>query len=162
MVESRVSARPVQSYRDLIVWQKALDLAEEVYSSTRHFPKEEIYGLTSQVRRAAVSIVSNIAEGHSRQTRGEFIQFLGIARGSLAELYTQVILAGRLKMLPTDAQQKLEIQLAEVGRLLNALRKSLNVLAMGLNPSPSGETFRFFVLLEHGDGEVPNEFAYSL
>ncbi len=125
MVDSRVSARPVQSYRDLVVWQKALDLAESIYVATRSFPKEEVYGLTSQMRRSAISVASNIAEGHARQSRGEYMQFLGIARGSLAELYTQLVLAGRLQMLPTDAQQKLEIQLAEVGRLLNALRKSL-------------------------------------
>src|SRR5207245_1271791 len=113
-----VSTRPVQSYRDLIVWQKALDMAEAIYVATRSFPKEEIYGLTSQMRRAAVSVASNIAEGHARQSRGEYMQFLGIARGSLAELNTQVMLACRLQMLPTDAQQKLELQLAEVGRLL--------------------------------------------
>ena len=78
----------IKSYEDLIVWQKALDLAEEIYRATRQFPKDELYGLTSQMRRAAVSIASNIAEGHERNSRGEFLQFIGHARGSLAELET--------------------------------------------------------------------------
>jgi four helix bundle protein len=116
---------PVRSYRDLIVWQKALDLAEKVYEATRGFPKEEIYGITSQMRRAAVSIASNIAEGHARHTRREFFQFLGIARGSLSELQTQVILAARLRMLNGDDEQAVNERTAEVGRLLNALRKSI-------------------------------------
>ncbi len=116
---------PVRSYRDLIVWQKALDLAEKVYEATRKFPKEEIYGITSQMRRAAVSIASNIAEGHARHTRREFFQFLGIARGSLSELQTQVILAARLRMLDDEQESELNDRIAEVGRMLNALRKSI-------------------------------------
>ena len=115
----------VRSYRDLVVWQKSIALAEQVYASTRTFPKEEIYGLTSQMRRASVSIASNIAEGHARQTRGEYVQFLGMARGSLAELQTQVILAARLKMLSVEIQRDLDEKLNEAGRLLNALRNSL-------------------------------------
>src|SRR6478752_8675219 len=98
----------VRSFQDLIAWQRSLDLAEHVYQATRAFPKEEIYGLTSQMRRAAVSIASNIAEGHARQTRGEYIQFLGIARGSLAELETQTILAARLDMLSNETLRDLE------------------------------------------------------
>src|SRR5580704_883837 len=96
---SSARSSTVRSYRDLIVWQKSLELAEAVYTATKSFPKEEIYGLTSQMRRAAVSVASNIAEGHSRQTRGEFLQFLGMSRGSLAELQTQAILAARLDLL---------------------------------------------------------------
>ena len=83
----------VRSYRDLVVWQRAISLAEDVYIATRTFPKEEVYGLTSQMRRAAVSIASNIAESQARPGRGELLQFLGYARGSLAELGTQVTLA---------------------------------------------------------------------
>lgn len=118
-------ATHVQSFRDLRVWQRAMDLAEMVYDATRGFPKEETYGLTSQMRRCAVSIASNIAEGHARQTRGEYIQFLGNARGSLAELYTQSTLAHRLRLLTDESKAELDGQLNEVGRLLNALRTSL-------------------------------------
>ena len=81
------------SYRDLIVWQEAKTLAVEVYRCSEAFPKHEIYGLTSQIRRSAVSIVSNIAEGQGRLTKGEFIQFLGHSRGSLLELLTQLEIA---------------------------------------------------------------------
>ncbi len=115
----------VLSYRDLVVWQKALDLAEAVYVATQSFPRQEVYGLTSQMRRAAVSVASNIAEGHARQTRGEYIQPVGMARGSLAELQTQTILAARLQILSVEIEHNLNAQLAVVGRLLNALRKSL-------------------------------------
>jgi four helix bundle protein len=80
---------PVQSYRDLISWQKAMDLAEAIYRETRTFPKQELYGITSQLRRAAISIPSNIAEGQGRRSTGEFRQFLGHALGSLLEVETQ-------------------------------------------------------------------------
>ena len=86
-------------YKDLIVWQKAIDLATWIYSLTSRFPKEELYGIVSQMRRAAVSIPSNIAEGQSRQHKSEFIQFLSIAKGSLSELETQLIISGRLKYI---------------------------------------------------------------
>ena len=86
-----------QSYKDLIVWQKAIELATWIYGLTGGFPKEEIYGITSQMRRAAVSVPSNIAEGQSRQHKNEFIQFLSIAKGSLSELETQLIISGKLK-----------------------------------------------------------------
>ncbi len=87
---------PVRSYRDLTVWQRSMTLAELVYAATSQFPKSELYGLVSQMRRAAISIPSNIAEGHSRISTGGYVQFLGIARGSLAELETQIELAKRL------------------------------------------------------------------
>jgi four helix bundle protein len=92
-----MAMRSVRSFRDLIVWQRAMELALAVYELTREFPKEEIYGLTSQLRRAAVSIASNIAEGHGRNTAGEFRQFLGVARGSNFEVQTQLVLSRRLK-----------------------------------------------------------------
>jgi four helix bundle protein len=85
------------SYRDLIAWQRAMDLVEAIYKATRRFPKDELYGLTSQLRRAAVSVPSNIAEGQGRLTSGEFKQFLGHARGSLLETEAQILLAGRLQ-----------------------------------------------------------------
>jgi four helix bundle protein len=89
----------VKSFKDLIVWQRSIDLTMEIYRLTRGFPREEMFGLTSQLRRAAISIASNIAEGQSRGTTGEFIQFLGIARGSNAEIDTQLIIASELPQI---------------------------------------------------------------
>ena len=87
----------VQSYQDLIAWQKAMVMVTEVYELTKVFPTDERFGLTSQIRRAAVSVPSNIAEGQARNSTGEFVQFLGIARGSLAEVATQLLIARNLK-----------------------------------------------------------------
>lgn len=114
-----------KSFRELTVWQKSVDLAEKIYQETRRFPKEEIYGLVSQMRRAVISIPSNIAEGQSRNSIGEFRQFLGVSRGSLAERETQIEFAGRLKYL---TPQQLEILLQdcmEIGKMLNGLMRSL-------------------------------------
>lgn len=86
----------VQSFRDLIVWQKSVALAVSIYRMTALFPKEEMYGLSSQLRRAAVSVASNISEGQGRSTTGEFRQFLGMARGSNCEVQTQLVIAGEL------------------------------------------------------------------
>jgi|ERR1039457_2221998 four helix bundle protein len=115
---------PVQSYRQLIAWQKAMDFVAAVYKATRLFPKEEMYGLTSQLRRAAVSIPSNIAEGQGRQTTGEFRQFLGHARGSLLETETQILLCQRLDYLDNKTTEMLLGQAAELGRVLNGLMRS--------------------------------------
>ncbi len=98
---------PVQSYRELIAWQKAMDFVADVYRATRSFPKEELYGMTSQLRRAAVSIPSNIAEGQGRQTTGEFRQFLGHAGGSLLETETQILLSERLHYLDQESAGEL-------------------------------------------------------
>lgn len=115
----------VRNYADLIAWQKAMDLVEAVYILTYAFPKEELYGLTSQIRRAVVSIPSNIAEGQGRWTTGEFVHFLGIANGSLREVETQLHVAVRLKYLPS-VNTELAFGLAsEVGRLIYGLRNSL-------------------------------------
>ena len=113
------------SYRDLIVWQEAKTLAVEVYRCSEAFPKHEIYGLTSQIRRSAVSIVSNIAEGQGRLTKGEFIQFLGHSRGSLLELLTQLEIAVDLKYLTTDNFKLLEARASSTLRLLNGLMNSI-------------------------------------
>ncbi len=115
-----------QSYRDLIVWQKAVELVTEIYRVTRQFPKDEIYGLSSQIRRAAVSVPCNIAEGQGRLTRGEFHQFLGYARGSLLEMETQVVIAGNLGYLQEDQANRLLELSAEVGRILNGLLVSIS------------------------------------
>lgn len=115
-----------RSYRDLVAWKKAMALVAEVYRKTQGFPKDELYGLTSQMRRAAVSIPSNIAEGQGRRSRKEFQQFLGNARGSMIELETQVLIALDLKSLrQADADTLLQAS-AEAGRILNGLLASLD------------------------------------
>ena len=110
------------SYRDLIVWQKAMELTKKVYQITKTFPKDEIYGLTSQIRRCSVSVPSNIAEGRGRNSNKEFIRFLNIALGSIYELQTQLELALSFNYISTfDDINKLSI---EVEKMLNALINS--------------------------------------
>ena len=114
-----------QTFRELVVWQKAMSLVLQIYKASRAFPKEEYYGPRSQLRRAAVSIPSNIAEGQGRMSRGEFVQFLGHAKGSLAEVETQVEIAKELQFISPE-DHKLIIDLAsEVGRTLNGLINSM-------------------------------------
>ena len=115
----------IRDYRDLIVWQKAIDLVESVYKITACFPREELYGLTIQVRRAAISIPSNIAEGHGRASTRDFLNFLSIAHGSLKEVETQVIIAERLKYINQHIRDTLFERSIEVGRLISGLSKSL-------------------------------------
>lgn len=115
----------VRNYQELIVWQKAMDLVEKVYGASRSFPREEIYGLTSQIRRAVVSIPSNIAEGQGRRTTPDFVRHLSIAYGSLREVETQIIIAARLNYLERSKCQELTKATAEVGRLINGLVSSL-------------------------------------
>lgn len=116
---------PVRSYRDLIAWQKALALVTQIYRCTQEFPKAELYGLTAQIRRAAVSVPSNIAEGQGRLTTGEFKQFLGHARGSLMEVETQIMIAQNLSLLNPESCHAVLGQCEEVGRILNGLIASL-------------------------------------
>lgn len=111
----------VRNYQDLIVWQKAMDLVEQVYASSRSFPREEIYSLTNQLRRAAVSVPSNIAEGQGRRTTADFVRHLSISYGSLRELETQTIIAARLKYFTTESCNDILKRAGEVGRLLNGL-----------------------------------------
>ncbi len=113
------------SYRDLLVWQKAKALAVDVYGETKSFPRAEVYGLTAQLRRAAVSVASNIAEGQGRLTSGEFKQFLGQARGSLLELETQVAIAFDLGYLNHAQCAELNTRSQEVLYLLNRLISSM-------------------------------------
>lgn len=115
----------MQSYRELVAWQKAMDLTAEVYRITKSFPNDELYGITSQLRRASVSVPANIAEGQGRQTTGEFRQFLGHARGSLLETETHILLAMRLRYIPEAAGEVLLRQTAELGKVLNGLIASL-------------------------------------
>src|SRR5579872_5585233 len=109
------------SYRNLVAWRKAMILVVQVYRATRTFPKDELYGLTSQLRRAAVSVPSNIAEGQARFSRREFHYFLSIARGSLVEIETQLCIAQNLGYLSTKQAQPLLTETAELGRILNGL-----------------------------------------
>ena len=113
------------SYRDLIAWQKALALVTDVYRWTEGFPKSEVYGLTSQMRRAAVSVVANIAEGQGRNSRGEFVQFLGTAKGSLVELETHVFVAVNLGYFSAALRDEALNRTDEVSRLINGLKQSL-------------------------------------
>ena len=114
---------PVRTFRDLIAWQKSMTLSVQIYDETRAMPPEERYGLTNQMRRSAVSIPSNIAEGHGRQSRPDYLKYLRIARGSLAELSTQYELATRIGML-TPREDTLDL-ISENGRILQSLIKSL-------------------------------------
>jgi|ERR1019366_1683598 four helix bundle protein len=115
-----------RSYRELLVWQKARTLAVHTYKATGNFPKSETYGLTSQVRRASVSVVSNIAEGQGRLTPGEFRHFLGQARGSLLEAETQLAIALDLGFLERSAYDSLERESYQVLGLLDRLLNSLS------------------------------------
>ena len=116
--------KAVRSYRDLEVWQRGMDLAVQVYAASRAFPEEERYGLTAQLRRAAISVPSNIAEGWGRHARKEFQRFLKIARGSLAEVETQLMLAHRLGYVEAQTQHYLLAQTdTEARMLLTLLRK---------------------------------------
>jgi four helix bundle protein len=113
----------LNSHKDLIVWRKSVSLASKVYAATRLLPSEERFGLNQQLRRAAISIASNIAEGSARSSRAEFIQFLHLARGSLSEIETQVMIAVDQGFIKESESPFAEI--AEVGRLLNGLIRSL-------------------------------------
>ncbi len=115
----------VQSYRDLTVWQKAMDLVVECYRICERFPRAEQYGLCSQLQRAAVSIPSNIAEGHGRTSTKEFLHHLSIAYGSLMESETQVQIARRLQYISDETQSSLLSRSEEIGRMLNGLMSSL-------------------------------------
>ena len=117
-----------QGYRDLVVWQKGISLAREIYLLTRKLPADEKFGLVSQMRRAAVSVPSNIAEGQARHTTGEFIQFISHAEGSVAELDTQLTLCQDLKLLNSQETANATNLVDELRRMLNGLRRKLSTL----------------------------------
>lgn len=117
--------RSIESYKDLIVWQQAMDLAVAVYDATRSWPKEELYGLTSQSRRAATSIPANIAEGYARESRATYQNFLRIAQGSLKELETHLLIAERVGVASKDSVAPLITQSDSVGKLLRLLIRRL-------------------------------------
>jgi len=118
MMEGKVAAR---TFRDLIVWQRSIEMAGAIYRLTRGFPKEEMYGLTSQIRRSAISVPSNIAEGQGRLSTGEFRQSLGIARGSNFELQTQLEIARKLQMGDSKLIDEAEGLSHEAGKMIHAI-----------------------------------------
>ena len=114
------------SYKELKVWRKGIHLVKDIYKATAAFPKEELFGLVDQLRRASISIPSNIAEGNGRHSRGEYIRYLHIARGSCYEMETQVIISKELGFLDEAQYQSLSTQIDEVGRMLNAMIQKLS------------------------------------
>jgi four helix bundle protein len=119
-------AMTVKDFRDLFVWQRAMELVEMIYRVTENFPSKEMFGLTNQLRRAAVSIPSNIAEGQGRNTTTDFLRFLSISRGSLQEVQTQFELARRLGYIGEESKLELALLSDEVAKLINGLCRSLN------------------------------------
>jgi four helix bundle protein len=115
----------VKSFHDLVAWQKAMELVTEIYKVSQKFPQEEMFGLTSQIRRAAVSIPSNIAEGRGKSSKGEFQQFLYHARGSLAEVETQLMIAINLGYLTNQGVSHIMELIARVGKLLHGLLSAI-------------------------------------
>lgn len=116
-----------QAFQDLLVWQRAMEMTISVYRLTQSFPREEIYGLTSQLRRAAGSVASNIAEGRGRLTQGEFRQFLGLAQGSNCEVQTQILVAKELGMGDSECLDESQNLSIEVGKMLSSLIGSLGM-----------------------------------
>ena len=116
----------IRDYRDLVVWQEAMDIAADIYSLTRVFPRDEMFGMTSQMRRSAASIPANIAEGFGRAQRRTFIQFLRIAQGSLKELETHTILCGRIGLLTLEQVGDLEARYSRLGKRLVTFVRSLD------------------------------------
>lgn len=126
----------LKSYRDLEVWQRGIDLVAAIYRLTEAFPKEERYGLTSQLRRAAVSVPANIAEGYARPHRGDYLHHLSVARGSLAELETHLVISVRLEIVQRESIAEVWNLSQEVGKMLTKLVRSLERDKETLNPKP--------------------------
>jgi four helix bundle protein len=117
----------IESYRDLHIWKRSVELSIALYQLTANFPREEIYGLTNQLRRASVSIASNIAEGYGRGSRGEYKQFLAMARGSNFEVQTQLVIVKELQYCSSESIDKVESLSIEVGKMLTVILKKLRV-----------------------------------
>jgi four helix bundle protein len=130
------------SYKDLIAWQKAMEMVAMIYDATSEFPSDERFGLVSQLRRAAVSVPSNIAEGKARYSNRDFVRFLRQARGSLAEIETQVLIAQQRRYLPDAQVTTLTKRLDELGRILSGLINSLGKTDGDQDESGSGPTTR--------------------
>ena len=125
----------IRSYRDLKVWQKSVDLAVECYRLAGRLPRTEMYSLTSQIQRAAVSIPANIAEGHGREHLGDYLHHLSAANGSLMELETHLLIAARLTYFKSDDLKTVLLQTAEVGRMLNGLTAKLRSVRSNSTPA---------------------------
>jgi four helix bundle protein len=119
--------KSMNNYKELKVWQKSVDLAVKIYGVTKAFPKEELYGLTSQLRRSAVSIPSNIAEGAGRNTKKDFNNFLGISNGSSCELDTQLIIAQRINFIDALVVESLQQEITEIQKMNWSLKRSLKL-----------------------------------
>ena len=115
----------IQSYRDLRVWNEAMELAADCYRLTRSFPREELFGLTAQIRRACVSVPANIAEGYGRESAGSYAQFLKNAQGSLKELETHLLLAVKVEIMPREEASSLLDRAESVGKMLRGLLRSI-------------------------------------
>ena len=124
----------IKTFKDLIVWRKAFDLVAEVYRLTCEFPKHELYGLSSELRKTSRSILYNIAEGHKRKSTREYIHFLRISAGSTAELESQILLSERLGYLQENATEQMRNRLSEIERMLDALVRSLKSKLLPPNP----------------------------
>lgn len=129
-----------ESYKELIAWQKAMDLAATIFEVTARFPREQMYVLAAQLQRAALSVPSNIAEGQARYSQREFYRFLSTARGSLAEVETQLLIAQRLGFLNKTDAARLLSAVAELSRILNALAAAIKQRAFGLRAAGAGGT----------------------
>ena len=117
----------MNNYKDLKIWQKAVDLSVKVYELTKGFPKDEMYGLTSQMRRCSVSIASNIAEGSGRNSKKDFNNFLGISYGSTCELETQIIIARKIKLINDETLSEVQKEIYEIQKMNWALKRSLKL-----------------------------------
>lgn len=117
--------QPINSFKDLVVWQASMDLAVHCYEQTKSFPRQEVYGLTSQIRRAASSVPANIAEGHGRESTAAFVQFLRVSQGSLKELETHFILASRVGLMSQEQVERAEQRINNIGKMLRSLIRSL-------------------------------------
>ena len=112
-------------FKELIVWQKSINLVTEIHRITEKFPSNEIYGLTSQLRRACVSVPSNIAEGNTRRSKADYLQFLRIARGSCSEIETQIIISKNLEFIDDNTFETLILNIIEISKMINGLINSL-------------------------------------
>ena len=125
MVGEVVELPKVKNYRDLLVWKQGIELVKLIYQITKNFPKEELYGLTSQIRRSAISIPSNIAEGHARDSLKKYLHFLSIAAGSLAELQTQLVIARELLMVKIEDVSEAELLVDKTLKMVRNLQRAL-------------------------------------
>ncbi len=131
-----VGTQAIRSYRDLEVWQAAMDVAEQCYRLTKTFPKDELFGLTMQIRRAAVSVAANIAEGYGREGKGEYLQFLRIAQGSLKELETYLLLSVRIGLVAEGESAPVLANCDRVGKMLHRLIRALRNSSAVKRPHP--------------------------